>query len=123
MDNSTGTYQAEVPGLPKLQSTRYENIFKIYYNEDGLPFYNLNRSIVFPNNLDPGLFNVFVYDAPLQWPILSYKLYQTIYLWWMIIEVNNIKNPLILPPVGTALRYIKPEFVQYVLGQIKTQIR
>lgn len=122
MDNLTGKYQIEVPNLPKLQNTRYENIFKIYYDEDGYPFYNLNKSIVFPQNLDPSLYNLAVYDAPLHWPILSYKLYQTIYLWWMITEVNNIRNPFILPEIGTTLRYIKPEYVQFVLGQIKGQL-
>lgn len=122
MDNSTGQYQSQVPQLPKLQSTRYENIFKVHFNEDNLPFYNLNRSINFPNNLDPSLFNVLVYDSPTHWPILSYKLYQTIYLWWMITEVNNIRNPFILPEIGSTIRYIKPDYVQYILGQIKAQL-
>jgi len=122
MDNSTGLYQSQVPQLPKLQSTRYENIFKVHFNEDNLPFYNLNRSINFPNNLDPSLYSVVVYDTPTHWPIVSYKLYQTIYLWWMITEVNNIRNPFILPEPGSTIRYIKPEYVQYVLSQIKAQL-
>lgn len=122
MDNSTGLYQSQVAQLPKLQSTRYENIFKVYFNEDNLPFYNLNRSISFPNNLDPSLYSVVIYDTPTHWPIVSYRLYQTIYLWWMITEVNNIQNPFILPEPGTPIRYIKPEYVQYVLGQIKAQL-
>jgi hypothetical protein len=122
MDNSTGQYQNDIVSLPKLQNTRYENIFKIYSDIDGLMYYNLNRSINFPNNLDPSLFNTVRYDTPTQWPILSYKLYQTIYLWWMITEANNIRNPFIQPKVGSSLRYIKPEYVQYILGQIKSQL-
>ena len=122
MDNTTGQYQTSIPQLPKLQNTRYENIFKIYFDADNLPFYNLNKSINFPNNLDPSLFNVFIYDSVTHWPVLSYKLYETIYLWWLITEVNGIRNPFILPEVGTTLKYIKPEYVQYVLGQIKSQL-
>jgi hypothetical protein len=122
MDNSIGQYQSSIAQLPKLQSTRYENIFKVYFDKDGVPLYNLNKSINFPNNLDPALFNIFIYDSPTHWPILSYKLYETIYLWWLVTEVNNIRNPFILPPVGTTLKYIKPEYIQYVLGQIKTQL-
>lgn len=122
MANELGQYQNEIVTLPKLQNTRYENIFKIYTDADGLPFYNLNKSVNFPNNLDPELFGVLRYDSATQWPILSYKLYQTIYLWWMITEANKIQNPFILPPVGTTLRYIKPEYVQYVLAQIKAQL-
>lgn len=122
MSISTGQYQNEINVLPRLQSTRYENIFKIYTDPDGLYYYNLNRSIQFPNNLDPSLFNVIRYDTTTQWPILSYKLYQTIYLWWLITEVNSIRNPFITPAVGGTLRYIKPEYVQYILGQIKDQL-
>lgn len=116
-----GQYQSDIQTLPVLQNTRYENIFKIYQDGD-VPFYNLNKSINFPNDLDPNLFNVFIYDSQMQWPIVSYKLYQTIYLWWLITEVNNIRNPYILPEVGTAMRYIKPEYVQFVLSQIKNQL-
>lgn len=120
-NNSKGIYQSNIPGLPNLGRNRYENIFRLFLNNNNHYFYNLNKSISFPDEIDDKFVNYFSLDRSVPWTIISYNIYGTIFLWWTITEINRITNPVILPKTGTVLRYIKPEFIEEVLTQIQIQ--
>ena len=120
-NNSKGIYQSNIPGLPNLGRNRYENIFRLFLSDNNHYFYNLNKSISFPDEIDDKFVNYFSLDRSVPWTIISYNIYGTIFLWWTITEINRITNPVILPKTGTVLRYIKPEFIEEVLTQIQIQ--
>ena len=117
----TGTYQSNIAGLPKLGNNRYENIFKLYTDEDNQYFYNLKKSITFPDDINEEFIDFFTLDVLVPWTIISYNIYGTIFLGWSITEINKISNPVILPETGTVLKYIKLQYMKQILSQINQQ--
>ena len=116
-----GFKQSEVQGLPDLGRNRYENIFTLYENENNQLFYNLKSSVNFPSEIDERFLSYYTVDTVIPWTIASYNIYGTIFLWWTITELNKISNPVAIPPVGTVIAYIKPEYISEVINQISTK--
>ena len=54
-------------------------------------------------------------------PTLSFKLYGTIDLWWLIFLINKPKD-IFLARSGESYKYIKPRFIDSVLTNIEQQI-
>lgn len=109
--------------LPKLSSLyRYENFFNIYNDPDGTKFYNLLRSInIFPA-LDSSIEDLYTVKHEDTWYSISYNYYNTMDLWWLICEYNQIKNPIQLPEAGTLIRLLKGDYVWPVIQQLSMQI-
>jgi hypothetical protein len=102
-----------------LPSTRYENIFKIGY-DDKYPFFNIFKTITLPNDIDDSFFT---YVKPLPtdtWTNLSYIYYGNIDLWWLIAITNDIFNPFIMP---NYLKILKPEYIDLVIDNIQSQLK
>jgi hypothetical protein len=93
-----GTYQNYNQNLPNLQLYRYENIFKTYQTQDANKdfFYNIIKNIFVPGDISNDAFFTTTYQANIPLTTLSYQIYGTTYLWWLICIVNGIQNPLIL---------------------------
>jgi hypothetical protein len=121
IEDSLGLSQSNIQGLPILGNNRYENIFKLYENENKQFFYNLKKSITFPDDIDDRYVGYFSLDRNVPWTIISFNIYGTIFLWWSITELNKISNPVILPKTGTTLKYIKPEYIKQIVSQISGQ--
>lgn len=104
--------------LPNLHIENYENIFNVYQNEDGLYYYNLLNTVQFPPNLPSSLFESYVTRTGDTWPFISYKVYKTPNLWWLILLANNIQNPLAEIKNGAVLLIPVKQVVQEVLAQL-----
>lgn len=115
--------QIDISDLPKLSIYRYENFFNIYNdNKSDVRFYNLLRNIsVFPAK-DSVVEEDYVLQYGDNWATISYKMYNTIDLWWLICAYNEIQNPIDIPPSGTLLKILKSEYVGYVLTELSKQI-
>ena len=113
--------QNQIEDLPKINSENYENIFNVYKDENGMYFYNLLQSITFPTDLPLNLFESYNIKYGDTWPFISYKTIDNTNLWWIILVVNNIMNPVILPKAGTTIKIPKPSVVKEILLQIRTQ--
>lgn len=101
-----------------LSPQQYENIFNVYSDSDIGYFYNLLKTVNFPMDLDPSVYNTYTIAPKDTWPLISWKVYNSIILWWVICAVNNIQNPLIMPPVGTELKILQTEYLRNVLSNI-----
>ena len=53
-----GNFQNNIDDLPRLNSTRYENIFKIYKEKDIYYYYNIIQSLYLPSNIDEEKVNI-----------------------------------------------------------------
>jgi hypothetical protein len=115
--------QNSFPDLPKITSLyRYENFFNIYNDPDGTKFYNILRSIkVFPA-LDSSIEDEYIVEASDTWYLISYKYYNTMDLWWLVCEYNQIKDPTKMPSFGTTIKLLKGEYVWPVIQQLNMQI-
>jgi len=109
--------------LSKLDGIRYENIFKMYTSETGLYFYNISKSIKFPDELDSTQYSYITVRQKMPWTAISFNVYKTIELWWLICILNKIDNPVRAPNVGTVLKVLNPSAVKNVLREIKLSIK
>lgn len=105
---------------------RYENIFNMYQfnndNGDNYVFYNILSKVSIPNNLDESIYERYIVDAEMPLTTLSFKLYRTQHLWWLIMAVNNIKNPVKLIKPGSVIRIIKIDYLDNIFNSIKQKI-
>ena len=114
--------QSDFKDLPSLSVYRYENFFNIYKDEDQTKFYNLLKSVnIFPAE-DSFVEDVYYTEPNDTWISISYKYYNTVYLWWLVCEYNRITNPLILPELGTELKLLKAEYVWPIMTELNRQL-
>lgn len=123
--------QNDIADLPNISQQRYENIFHVFETEkqsdnkaynNKYYFYNILNKISIPPDVDPNIFEYYKIDKPYPWTTLSYRIYKTQFLWWLIAISNNIRNPVFIPKTGDVIRVIKSDFVSTVLNSIKGQI-
>lgn len=118
-----GAYQNSIAQLPKLNNQRYENIFKMYGLETGQFYYNLQRSVNFPDTIDATQISYITVKQRLPWTAISFNVYKTIELWWLICLLNKIDNPVRAPDIGTVLKVLNPSAVKSVLNEINLNLR
>jgi hypothetical protein len=123
--NPIGLSQNLVTALPNLSRTRYENIFKVFKvlkdKDNSYYFYNINNKVMIPENLDDNVYNNIEINRNTAWTTLSYKLYGTIDLWWLIFLINKPKD-IFLARSGETYKYIKIDYVDDILLNIEQQI-
>jgi hypothetical protein len=107
----------EVGDLGKLPKTRYENIFNMGTNNNYY-FYNIIKTVKFPENLNPNLCYDKIVNKRLPYTALSYEVYGTQDLWWLILLSNNITNPVSVIKPGTKLKIIKQKHVKDIINTI-----
>jgi hypothetical protein len=118
--NQTPQLQSEISSLPNLESFRYENIFNVYQNDNNNYFYNILAKTSFPADLEQAYYDTYTVPyGDMPYTLISYKLYGTILLWWLICSVNNVQNPVFSPPAGTKLKYLTPAYVRLVVSQLQ----
>lgn len=107
--------------LPRLTNENYENIFNIFTDKDDRYFYNLLQTIEFPQNLPDGYFITYNIKYGDTWPFISYKVYNTPNVWWIILLANKIDNPITSLVPGTSIKIPKIEVVKIILAELITQ--
>ena len=112
--------QNSIPELPQLSNYRYENIFNVYQLDNGAFFYNINRTITIPDDIDKNAYYTTITNGRMPWTTISYRAYGTMYLWWLIAILNKVKTPL-TPPTGT-IKIIRPEYISTILSEINKKI-
>jgi hypothetical protein len=116
--------QNNISDLPQLSMYRYENFFNIYDDEEtSVRYYNLLRNInIFPaeNSQLEGEYSIDYNDT---WVSISYNIYATMELWWLLCSYNQIINPIKMPEPGTKIKYLKADYVYIILNEIKRQIK
>ena len=115
--------QTDFNDLPKLSFYRYENFFNIYEDEYKNKFYNLLKSInIFPAN-ESSAEEEYTVTSGDTWINISYNYYNTIDLWWLVCEYNQIKDATQLPVAGTKIKLLRREYVWPVLSELTRQLR
>ena len=121
--SALGQYQNNITALPNLNIYRYEKIFKLYQTDNNQYFYNIIQSIFLPDKLDKRALFYITVQQQQPWTTISYNVYKTIELWWLILLTNKIYNPFELPSVGTVIAVIKPEYIPDILKEINAKLQ
>lgn len=116
----------DISELSNIDNERFESIFNVHQSgnkKDGHYFYNISTKITIDTeNISPDVFEYYTVQKRLPWTSISYIIYKTQHLWWLILAANKIINPITQPAPGTVLKVIKPEFVNSVLQEIQSQL-
>lgn len=110
--------QNQIQDLERLREENFENIFNVYQDQDGMYFYNLLQTVVFPQDLPASLFTTYTVAYGDTWPFISFKTLKSPNLWWMLLLANNIQNPLEPLVNGTQIRVPIDSVVREVISQI-----
>lgn len=102
-----------------LSPQQYENIFNVYEDSDIGYFYNLLRTVNFPEDVNQDIYDTYIIEPLDTWPLISWKIYNSVFLWWSICSLNNIQNPLALPKPGTEIKVLKAVYLQNILNNIR----
>jgi hypothetical protein len=111
--------------IPEINNSSfsYENFFNIYETDQGYRFYNLlkNISIFASNNSE--IEQEYISDYTDTWYSISYRVYGTLNLWWLVCLYNNIPNPFERIKARTVLKVLKPEMVGIVISEIIKELK
>jgi len=111
--------QIKDPEIEKLSAQNLENLFYVFQMENGQYYYNINKTVNFPQDLDPTLYRNYETKPKDTWPLIAHVFYNDIRLWWLICSSNQIINPVKQPEPGTILKILAPEIVKNVLNKLK----
>ena len=120
----------ELPSNERLDPDQFANIFNVYEEPKlGKSYvtYSINKTLNIldlnedaRNDAKNSYFEKYEVVNGDTWPLISYKVYNNINLWWLIANCNNIINPTIDPTPGTVIRILKEEYVSSILESIRT---
>jgi len=111
--------QNDIKDLNRLYSENMENMFNMYTDDNGMYYYNLLQTISFPTDLPPNLFSDYHIRYGDTWPFISYKTLNSPNLWWLILLVNGILNPLEKLIPGTRIKIPSIAVVREVISQLR----
>jgi len=110
-------------GIPSLDPTLYENIFKVnVINKDAESsyyFYNTLNSINIPADINGDAYEELPLRHDTPWTTLSYRLYGTIDLWWILVLVNK-PDYIFMAKGGEDYKFIKPQYVSRIISKINS---
>jgi hypothetical protein len=122
--SSIGQYQKDILSLQRLNEYQYENFLRIYLTEDFQYYYNImSFNVYILDELDPSTYYEITIEKSMPWTAISYNEYRNIDLWWLIMVVNKIYNPIEFPEAGTKLKILFPQYVRAVLTKLKNESR
>jgi len=116
-----GIKQNEIQELATLSNNLYENIFNVNLLEDSnsnFYFYNLLNKVVFPDSISDAFIEEITILTDKPWTTLSFELYGTIQLWWVVYLLNK-PDYIFKAQANNTYKYIKPGAMFTVLEQIK----
>ena len=101
-----------------LKVSDLDNLFSVRKDSRGNYVYNLNET-VYINVSDDQLLD-YTTSCNCYWPLISYNLYGTTRLAWLLMKVNNVgrKNLFTRISAGQTIKYLDKTHVQSILKSI-----
>jgi len=102
----------------KITAQNMENLFNVYETDNGEYYYNLLRTVNFPIDINPYIYFEYETEPGDTWPLIAWKFYKNVKLWWLLCALNHIDNPVAQPTASTRIKVLKTSYVREVLTQI-----
>lgn len=96
-----------------------ENIFNIYEDKNNNMFFNLNSTLYIGFNSND--LEYYICKTDMQWPLVSYKLYGTTHLAWLLMKINNVRMEDSFKPLhaGQYVWYLSTDDVrEYIVSEL-----
>jgi hypothetical protein len=106
--------------IPPIAGEYYENILNVYQTQDASNYfyYNISKKITIDlANVDEQYIEYIFIDSAMPLTTVSYRLFNTIHLWWLIAAMNNL-NPIKIPAAGSVLIVPRRQYLQTILQSI-----
>lgn len=89
-----------------VKFTDLDNFFNIYQNPDAYFQYNINSTVYL--DVPPSRLKTYVCQHDMHWPTISFNVYGTVHLAWVLMKVNNITPDIAFEiiPAGSEVKYL-----------------
>jgi len=111
----------ELTGVER-NSFSFLRLFNILLDEDReTKFMNIFRSYIVNEDIlsDISFFETYEVSNGEYWDNVSYNLYNTPYLWWVIALLNNISNPFEELEDGDLLNVLRDDYVYQLITDLE----
>ena len=101
------------------KTTDLENLFDINQNNKGYNIFNLNENIYL--DIPEHLISIYTCQYnEMHWPLISYVIYGTTRLAWLLMKINNVKiEEMFLPKRSSEnIKYIDKDFIPEIIKVI-----
>ena len=104
-----------------LKSTDLENFFTIFVDKKNKYMYNLNNSLYI--NVNPAQLSTFVITHDMHWPLISYHIYKTTRLAWLLYKLNNVstKDIFKVKEAGSSILYLPKDQIEGIISAINEE--
>lgn len=101
-----------------LKITDLENWFDVFVDKRGNTVFDLNRTIYL--NADPAALPDFICDHEMHWPLISYKIYGTTRLAWLLWKINKVSATQIFnaKQPGDKVKYLPKKYVDSITADL-----
>ena len=101
-----------------LKITDLDNFFTVHIDNRGNYMYNLNEGVYI--DVPDSMTNVFICDQKMHWPLISYKLYGTTRLAWLLMKINKVGADQMFDAKYPTdeIKYIDKDMIQSVIKTI-----
>lgn len=102
-----------------LKSTDFENILNVYQDKNYNWIYNLNQTTLF--EVDDSLILKYTCTYDSHWPLISYNIYGTTRLAWILYRLNNVTIENIFKPIlaGSTVNYIHKSYIRTIITSLQ----
>lgn len=107
--------------IPYIPGYRDLSVLFTTVKTDGELHYLINRSVYIngADNPSPANFSTYNIQEGDNWTLISYKLYGTIDLWWLLCKVNRIADPTQVLQGGGNIKYLPQNIVDSLLTDLR----
>ena len=96
----------------------FENFFNVYEDKRSNYVFNLNSSMYF--NVDKSYLSKYIVKYNMYWPVVSYMIYGTTRLAWLLMKLNNVneKNLFQMKKTGDVVFYLDKDKLQLIVQNL-----
>jgi hypothetical protein len=106
----------------QIRTFSFLKLFNILLDEDReTKFMNIFRSYIVNENVftETAFYNTYQVSNGDFWDNISYKLYNSPYIWWMLAIINNTVNPFEELEDGQIIKVLREDFVYTVVKDLE----
>lgn len=103
----------------KLPQTSMLRLYNILIDDNGDRFCNITRTYqTNPELQRQDIYEIYTVEEEDWWDTISFRFYETPYLWWIAPVINNITNPFETLEVGSQLKILRYSYIPQIFEDL-----